>query len=163
MYNQDLKKLYFHIFIIDDDKKIRLSLKKFLENNGFRVSDAENTHQAKKIMETLIFDLLVIDIMMPGQNGLDFLKEIRQKSSIPTLMLTAMSNPEDRLDGLEYGADDYMTKPFEPRELLLRIQNILKRRPENLMKNTSSDNTRFGPFSFNQKSLNLIQVKTIGN
>ena len=157
MYNQDLKKLYFHIFIIDDDQKIRLLLKKFLENNGFRVSDAENTHQAKKIMETLIFDLLVIDIMMPGQNGLDFLKEIRQKSSIPTLMLTAMSNPEDRLDGLEYGADDYMAKPFEPRELLLRIQNILKRRPENLMKNSSSDNTRFGPFSFNQKSLNLYK------
>ena len=156
MYSQNLKKFYFHIFIIDDDQKIRLLLKKFLENNGFRVSDAENTQQAKKIMETLIFDLLVIDIMMPGQNGLDFLKEIRQKSLIPTLMLTAMSNPEDRLDGLEYGADDYMTKPFEPRELLLRIQNILKRRPENL-KNTNVDNTRFGPFSFNQKSLNLYK------
>ena len=109
MYNQDLKKLYFHILIIDDDQKIRELLKKFLENNNFRVSDAENTQQAKKIMETLIFDLLVIDIMMPGQNGLEFLKEIRQTNSIPTLMLTAMSNPEDRLDGLEYGADDYLS------------------------------------------------------
>ena len=108
-------------------------------------------------METLIFDLLVNDIMMPGQNGLEFLKEIRQTNSIPTLMLTAMSNPEDRLDGLEYGADDYMTKPFEPRELLLRIQNILKRRPENLKKTNIEDNTRFGPFSFNQKSLNLYK------
>ena len=157
MYNQDLKKLYFHILIIDDDQKIRELLKKFLENNSFRVSDAENTQQAKKIMETLIFDLLVIDIMMPGQNGLEFLKEIRQTNSIPTLMLTAMSNPEDRLDGLEYGADDYMTKPFEPRELLLRIQNILKRRPENLKKNTNAGNTRFGPFSFNQKTLNLYK------
>mgnify|MGYP001487994879 FL=1 len=157
MYNQDLKKSYFHVLIIDDDQKIRLLLKKFLDNNGFRVSDAENTQQAKKIMETLIFDLLVIDIMMPGQNGLEFLKEVRQTNAIPTLMLTAMSNPEDRLDGLEYGADDYMTKPFEPRELLLRIQNILKRHPENLKKSESSYNTRFGPFSFNQKSLNLYK------
>ena len=157
MYNQDLKKLSFHILIIDDDQKIRQLLKIFLENNSFRVSDAENTQQAKKIMETLIFDLLVIDIMMPGQNGLEFLKEIRQTNSIPTLMLTAMSNPEDRLDGLEYGADDYMTKPFEPRELLLRIQNILKRRPENLKKTNIEDNTKFGPFSFNQKSLNLYK------
>ena len=157
MYNQDLKKYNFHILIIDDDQKIRLLLKKFLENNGFRVSDVENTDQAKKIMESLIFDLLVIDIMMPGQNGLDFLKEIRQTNSIPSLMLTAMSNPEDRLDGLEYGADDYMTKPFEPRELLLRIQNILKRITKNIKNFEKQENTRFGPFSFNQKSLNLYK------
>ena len=157
MYNQDFKNLYFHILIIDDDQKIRLLLKKFLENNGFRVSDAENTQQAKKIMETLIFDLLVIDIMMPGQNGLDFLKEIRQTNSIPTLMLTAMSNPEDRLDGLEFGADDYMTKPFEPRELLLRIQNIMKRYTSNFKKNEDMYSIKFGPFSFNQKSLNLYK------
>ena len=126
MNKQNLQKQNFHILVIDDDQKLRLLLKQFLEKNGFRVSDAEDTTQAKKIMESLIFDLLVIDIMMPGQNGLEFLKEIRQSNSIPTLMLTAMSNPEDRLDGLEFGADDYMTKPFEPRELLLRIQNILK-------------------------------------
>ena len=157
MYNKDFKKFHFHILIIDDDQKIRLLLKQFLENNCFRVADAENTEQAKKIMKMLIFDLLVIDIMMPGQNGLDFLKEIRQTNSIPTLMLTAMSNPEDSLDGLAYGADDYMTKPFEPRELLLRIQNILKRRPENLKKSNIEDSTRFGPFSFNQKSLNLYK------
>ena len=124
MNNLDLKKINFHILIIDDDEKIRLLLKKFLENNEFRVSDAESTEEAKKIMESLIFDLLVVDIMMPGQNGLDFLKEIRKTSQMPVLMLTAMSDPEDRLDGLEIGADDYMTKPFEPRELLLRIQNI---------------------------------------
>ena len=157
MYNQDLKKYNFHILIIDDDQKIRLLLKKFLENNGLRVSDVENTDQAKKIMKSLIFDLLVIDIMMPGQNGLDFLKEIRQTNSIPSLMLTAMSNPEDRLDGLEYGADDYMTKPFEPRELLLRIQNILKRITKNIKNFEKQENTRFGPFSFNQKSLNLYK------
>ena len=127
MNNQNLQTQNFHILVIDDDQKLRSLLKQFLENNGFRVSDAEDTTQAKKIMESLIFDLLVIDIMMPGQSGLDFLKETRQTNLIPALMLTAMSDPEDRLDGLEFGADDYMTKPFEPRELLLRIQNILKR------------------------------------
>ena len=157
MYNQVLKKYNFHILIIDDDEKIRLLLKQFLENNEFKVSDVENTDQAKKIMKSLIFDLLVIDIMMPGQNGLDFLKEIRHTNSIPTLMLTAMSNPEDRLDGLEYGADDYMTKPFEPRELLLRIQNVLKRFTTNLKSSENRENTRFGPFSFNHKSLNLYK------
>ncbi len=157
MYNQDLKKNNFHILIIDDDQKIRFLLKQFLENNGLRVSDVENTNQAKKIMETLIFDLLVIDIMMPGQNGLEFLKEIRQTNSIPSLMLTAMSSPEDRLDGLEYGADDYMTKPFEPRELLLRIQNILKRLTKSIKKSENPETTKFGPFSFNQKSLNLYK------
>ncbi len=157
MNKQNLQKFNFHILVIDDDEKIRLLLKQFLESNGFRVSDAEDTIHAKKIMESLIFDLLVVDIMMPGQNGLEFLKEIRMTNSIPTLMLTAMSNPEERLDGLEFGADDYMTKPFEPRELLLRIQNILKRHTSNFIKNKDVNNTKFGPFLFNQKSLNLYK------
>ena len=157
MYNQVLKKYNFHILIIDDDQKIRLLLKQFLENNSFIVTDAENTDEAKKIMKSLNFDLLVIDIMMPGQNGLEFLKEIRLTNLVPTLMLTAMSSPEDRLDGLEYGADDYMTKPFEPRELLLRIQNILKRFSKNLKKSSEEENTKFGPFIFNQKTQNLYK------
>ena len=157
MNNKNLQTQNFHILIIDDDQKLRSLLKQFLENNGFRVSDAEDTNQAKKIMESLIFDLLVIDIMMPGQSGLDFLKETRQTNLIPALMLTAMSDPEDRLDGLEFGADDYMTKPFEPRELLLRIQNILKRHTSNFIKNKDINNTKFGPFLFNKKSLNLYK------
>ena len=155
MSDQDIKKFSFHILVIDDDQRLRLLLKQFLEKNGFRVSDAEDTDQAKKIMKSLIFDLLVIDIMMPGQNGLEFLKEVRLKNNIPALMLSAMSALEDRLDGLEFGADDYMTKPFEPRELLLRIQNILKRFTPNISRN--NDNTRFGPFLFNQNSLNLYK------
>ena len=155
MSNQDIKKFSFHILVIDDDQRLRLLLKQFLEKNGFRVSDAEDTYQAKKIMKSLIFDLLVIDIMMPGQNGLEFLKEVRLKNNVPALMLSAMSAPEDRLDGLEFGADDYMTKPFEPRELLLRIQNILKRFTPNISGN--NQNTRFGPFLFNQNSLNLYK------
>jgi two-component system phosphate regulon response regulator OmpR len=155
MSDQDIKKFSFHILVIDDDQRLRLLLKQFLEKNGFRVSDAEDTDQAKKIMKSLIFDLLVIDIMMPGQNGLEFLKEVRLKNNIPALMLSAMSALEDRLDGLEFGADDYMTKPFEPRELLLRIQNILKRFTPNISRN--NENTRFGPFLFNQNSLNLYK------
>jgi len=155
MSNQDIKKFSFHILVIDDDQRLRLLLKQFLEKNGFRVSDAENTDQAKKIMKSLIFDLLVIDIMMPGQNGLEFLKEVRLKNNVPALMLSAMSALEDRLDGLEFGADDYMTKPFEPRELLLRIQNILKRFIPNNSGNNK--NTKFGPFLFNQNSLNLYK------
>jgi two-component system phosphate regulon response regulator OmpR len=155
MNDQDIKKFNFHILVIDDDQRLRLLLKQFLEKNGFRVSDAEDTDQAKKIMKSLIFDLLVIDIMMPGQNGLEFLKEVRLKNNVPALMLSAMSALEDRLDGLEFGADDYMTKPFEPRELLLRIQNILKRFTPNISRN--NENTRFGPFLFNQNSLNLYK------
>ena len=155
MSDQDIKKFSFHILVIDDDQRLRLLLKQFLEKNGFRVSDAEDTDQAKKIMKSLIFDLLVIDIMMPGQNGLEFLKEVRLKNNVPALMLSAMSAIEDRLDGLEFGADDYMTKPFEPRELLLRIQNILKRFTPNISRN--NENTRFGPFLFNQNSLNLYK------
>ncbi len=154
---RDFKKYKFHILVIDDDQKLRFLLKKFLEENGFMVSDAKDTSEAKKIMESLTFDLLVMDIMMPGQNGLEFLKEIRLINSIPTLMLTAMSNPEDRLDGLEFGADDYITKPFEPRELLLRIQNVLKRQSSIFNKNKKNEPIRFGPFLFNQKSLNLYK------
>ena len=155
MSDQDIKKISFHILVIDDDQRLRILLKQFLEKNGFRVSDAEDTDQAKKIMKSLIFDLLVIDIMMPGQNGLEFLKEVRLKNNVPALILSAMSAPEDRLDGLEFGADDYMTKPFEPRELLLRIQNILKRFTPNISKNNK--NIRFGPFLFNYNSLNLYK------
>jgi len=155
MNDQDIKKFNFHILVIDDDQRLRLLLKQFLEKNGFRASDAEDTDQAKKIMKSLIFDLLVIDIMMPGQNGLEFLKEVRLKNNVPALMLSAMSAPENRLDGLEFGADDYMTKPFEPRELLLRIQNILKRFTPNISKH--NDSTQFGPFLFNHNSLNLYK------
>ena len=157
MSNQDNSNICFHILVIDDDQRLRALLKKFLENNGFRVSDAEDTNQAKIIMKSIIFDLLVIDVMMPGQNGLDFLKEIRIKNNIPTLMLTAMSSPENRLDGLEIGADDYMTKPFEPRELLLRIQNILKRFIPLVKKNNNNDQIKFGPFLFNYNNLNLYK------
>ena len=131
-------------------------MRRFLVSNKFLVTDAKDTINAKQIINSIIFDLVVLDIMMPGQNGLEFLKEIRQNSKVPVLMLTAMSTPENRLDGLETGADDYMTKPFEPKELLLRIQNILKRNSSVNFNKTNLD-LEFGPFFFNLDTQNLYK------
>lgn len=117
-----------HILVIDDDDRLRRLLKKFLSENAFLVSTAENAEDARQKLGLLEFDLLVLDRMMPGQNGLEFAKDLRASgNNTPILMLTAMGESGDRIDGLEVGADDYLTKPFEPRELLLRINNILKR------------------------------------
>ena len=107
-------------------------------------------------MNSIIFDLIILDIMMPGKTGLQFLKEIRKNSRVPILMLTAMSSTEDRIDGLETGADDYLSKPFQPKELLLRIKNILKRNSY-INKVKPSSNLEFGPFFFNMDSLNLYK------
>jgi two-component system phosphate regulon response regulator OmpR len=116
-----------HILLIDDDDKIRELLKTFLVENNYLVSTASNAAEAKEILKYIVFDLLVIDIMMPGQNGYELTKEIREKSLIPVIHLTAMGETEDRIHGLEIGADDYLGKPFEPKELLLRIKNILSK------------------------------------
>ena len=134
---------------------MRSLLSKFLINSEFLVSDAKDASTAKIMMKSIIFDLIVLDIMMPGQNGLELLSEIRNKSKVPILMLTAMSTPENRLDGLETGADDYMTKPFEPKELLFRIQNILRRNISSTKKNNMD--LEFGPFFFNLDTLNLYK------
>ena len=144
-----------NILIVDDDERLRSLLSKFLINSEFLVSDAKDASTAKIMMKSIIFDLIVLDIMMPGQNGLELLSEIRNKSKVPILMLTAMSTPENRLDGLETGADDYMTKPFEPKELLFRIQNILKRNISSTKKNNVD--LEFGPFFFNLDTLNLYK------
>ena len=114
-----------HILLVDDDDKIRELLKTFLVDNKYLVSTASNAAEAKEVLKYITFDLLVIDIMMPGQNGYELTKEIREKSLIPIIHLTAMGETEDRVHGLEIGADDYLGKPFEPKELLLRINNIL--------------------------------------
>ena len=113
-----------HILLVDDDDKIRELLKTFLVDNKYLVSTASNASEAKEVLKYITFDLLVIDIMMPGQNGYELTKEIREKSLIPIIHLTAMGETEDRVHGLEIGADDYLGKPFEPKELLLRINNI---------------------------------------
>ncbi|MBL6931526.1 MAG: response regulator transcription factor [Rhodospirillales bacterium] len=118
-----------HILVIDDDDRLRELLRQFLSENGFWVSSASDAADARERLKGLHFDLLVLDRMMPGEGGLEFAADLRKTSTVPILMLTAMSEPEDRIDGLEGGVDDYLTKPFEPRELLLRIHNILRRIP----------------------------------
>jgi len=116
-----------HILVIDDDRRLRQLLSRYLVENGFRVTTASDTAQARARMQGLDFDLLVLDLMMPGENGLEFAYSLRGESAVPILMLTAMGETEDRIEGLERGADDYLVKPFEPRELVLRILRILER------------------------------------
>jgi two-component system phosphate regulon response regulator OmpR len=118
-----------HILAVDDDDRLRELLKKFLSENGFRVSVARDAADARTKLAALEFDLMVLDLMMPRESGLDLAADIRKTNPIPILMLTAMAESENRISGLEKGADDYLIKPFEPRELLLRINNILRRQP----------------------------------
>ncbi|NCF47228.1 MAG: response regulator [Alphaproteobacteria bacterium] len=116
-----------HILVVDDDQRLLELLKKFLEESGFRVTGASDTDQANAYMNGIHFDLLVIDIMMPGKTGIEWLIELRESTTIPAIFLTALGETEDRIDGLSAGADDYLPKPFEPRELILRITRILDR------------------------------------
>ena len=116
-----------HILVVDDDDRLRKLLSQYLAENSFRVTTAADGEDARKRMRGLQFDLLVVDVMMPGESGLELTKSLRSISRVPILMLTAMGEPEDRVSGLEQGADDYMSKPFEPRELVLRIESILRR------------------------------------
>jgi len=116
-----------HILIVDDDEKIRDLLKQYLKNNNFFVSTAINASDAEEKLKIVKFDLAIIDIMMPGKDGLQLTKEIREKIDLPIILLTAKGEAEDRVRGLELGAEDYLPKPFEPKELLLRIKNVIKR------------------------------------
>lgn len=118
-----------HILVVDDDTRLRNLLQRFLRDNGFLVSTAKDADEARIMLEHYKVCLLIIDIMMPKESGLEFLAKLRQESSVPVIMLTAMGDVEDRIVGLERGADDYVAKPFEPKELLLRIASILKRTP----------------------------------
>lgn len=116
-----------HILVVDDDDRLRDLLQRYLGECGFRVSVASNVAEARIAMSGLEFDLLVLDLMMPGESGLDLTKDLRQGKYLPILLLTAMGSASDRIAGLEVGADDYLAKPFEPRELVLRIEAILRR------------------------------------
>lgn len=116
-----------HILVVDDDKRLRELLQKYLSENRFRVTTASDAEDARAKLEGLSFDLIVLDVMMPGEDGMAFAARLRRSSSVPILMLTAMGEPDDRIRGLERGVDDYLTKPFEPRELVLRIGTILRR------------------------------------
>ena len=116
-----------HLLVVDDDRRIRDLLSRFLAGEGYRVTTADNAADARAKLEGLSFDLLILDVMMPGETGFDFAQSLRADSDVPILMLTARDAAESRINGLEIGADDYLAKPFEPRELSLRIANILKR------------------------------------
>ena len=116
-----------HLLVVDDDDRIRELLKRYLSRNGFRVTVAANAHEARRLMSGLTFDLLVLDVMMPGEDGFALTKSLRQVDNIPIILLTARGDASDRINGLSLGADDYLSKPFEPEELVLRIKSILKR------------------------------------
>ena len=122
-----MKEFEGHILVVDDDKGIRELVKEYLNQNNFITSTAENAEDAAKKIKLIKFDLIILDIMMPGKSGLDFLKENRHELETPIILLTAKGEPIDRIAGLETGADDYLPKPFEPKELILRIKNILNK------------------------------------
>ena len=119
-----------HILVVDDDQRIRSLLKQFLVKNGYLVTEARDAAHARRILSGLEFDLIVLDIMMPGEDGVALCKEIRKTLETPIMLLTAKGDTDDRIRGLEAGADDYLAKPFEPKELLLRINAILRRVPQ---------------------------------
>ena len=139
-----------HLLVVDDDRRLRTLLAKFLSENGFRITAAASAAEARSFTSHFVFDAIVLDVMMPGENGFDFARWMRQHSQVPILMLTARADAQDRVTGLEIGADDYLSKPFEPRELVLRLTNILKRgngATESVEPETP-DFIRFGPFVY---------------
>jgi two-component system phosphate regulon response regulator OmpR len=142
-----------HILVIDDDRRIRTLLQRYLGGEGFRVTIAADAAEARQRLSGLAFDLLIVDVMMPGEDGLSLVKGLRSTMNVPIMMLTARAESASRIAGLESGADDYLAKPFEPRELLLRINNLLKRGApptKPLIEQVS-----FGPFTFNRERLEL--------
>ena len=137
-----------HILVIDDDKRLRGLIGRYLAEQGYRVTTAVDAADARAKLAGITFDLLVVDIMMPGETGLELTRSLRENSLVPILLLTAMGESGDRIAGLETGADDYLVKPFEPRELVLRISAILKRARARRDRQTSVGAVKFGAFVF---------------
>ena len=146
-----MNKNIFHILVVDDDKRIRELVSQYLEKNQFLVTTAKDALDAKKKLEIIKFDILVLDIMMPGESGLSLTKEIKKNNPMPIILLTAKGETQDRIEGLELGADDYLGKPFEPKELLLRIRNILNKTKET----TLPEEIYIGKALINLKKLNI--------
>ncbi len=151
----NLKDAAAHLLVVDDDRRLRDLLSRYLTENGYRVTIAADSAEARRRLEGLSFDLLIVDVMMPGEDGLKLTRSLRRKMDVPILILTARGNPEARIAGLEIGADDYLAKPFEPRELLLRINNILKR--SGSAEEPLIEHLRFGPFTFHLQRLELTR------
>jgi two-component system phosphate regulon response regulator OmpR len=145
-----------HLLVVDDDSRLRTLLRKFLQENGFRVTLASDAEDARAKMQGLAFDLIVLDRMMPGESGVDFARRVRLSDNVPILMLTAMGEPEERIAGLQAGVDDYLPKPFEPRELLLRVQSIL-RRANGGERIQAPQNVKFGEFNFDLRKGELTR------
>jgi len=135
-----------HLLVVDDDTRIRTLLKRFLTEEGFRVTVAANAAEARRKLAGLDFDLLVLDVMMPGEDGVGLTRSLRQERDVPILMLTALSETESRVTGLQAGADDYLPKPFDPRELVLRVNNILRRGGQPTT--PKLEQIVFGPYTF---------------
>ncbi len=131
-----------HIIVVDDDVRIRSLLSQYLVESGYAISTAKDVKECEKLLKEFQFDLIILDIMMPGESGIEFVKRTRNSLKTPVLMLSALGHVDDKVDGLESGAEDYLTKPFEPKELLLRIQKILKRQTP------IQENIKFGEFIF---------------
>ena len=147
-----------HILVVDDDDRIRSLLKRFLQDRGFRVSTAPNANKALATLRSLQFDLLVLDVMMPGMDGFELTQEIRKKGDTPILLLTARGSAEDRIKGLSLGADDYLPKPFEPEELVLRINAILRRSKTTV---SAFDRVSFGKWVFDLPREALTRDNTL--
>ena len=143
-----------HLLVVDDDGRLRDLLSRYLSENGFFVVTAADAQEARKRLSHLDFDAIILDLMMPGESGLDLARDLRARSAIPILMLTAMAEADDRIGGLESGADDYVVKPFEPRELLLRIRNVIKR---GVPPAPPPDELRFGDFLFRRDRGELVR------
>ena len=151
-----MSEITYNLLVVDDDERIRNLLSQYLIKEGFIVSTASGAEQARKKIQLLKFDLIILDIMMPGDDGLTLTKEIRDNSDIPIILLTAKSGTDSKIEGLEIGADDYLTKPFNPKELLLRILSILKRSKAD----DSVDNEIFfGEFTLNIEKRELTKSK----
>jgi len=146
-----MNKNKFHILVVDDDDRIRDLVKEYLEENNFFVTTAKDAFDAKKKLELVKFDILILDIMMPGESGLSLTKEVKEKNPTPIILLTAKGETQNRIEGLELGADDYLGKPFEPKELLLRIKNILSK----IQKTIIPDEINIGESLINLKKLNI--------
>ena len=153
-----MNKNIFHILVVDDDDRIRELVKQYLEENNFLVTTAADAFEAKKKIDIIKFDILILDIMMPGKSGLSLTKEIKKTNQTPVILLTAKGETTDRIQGLEIGADDYLGKPFEPKELLLRIKNILNK----TQKPHFPNEIYIGNALINLKKLNIkINNKTV--
>ncbi len=137
-----------HLLIVDDDSRIRTLLAKYLGKNGYLATTARDAAHARRLLAGLEFDMLIVDVMMPGESGFDFTRDLRRSLSTPIMLLTARGEASDRITGLEAGADDYLPKPFEPQELLLRVNAILRRAPAESQKPTPPQNLHLGAFRY---------------